>query len=401
MAYLIIFVSFTSILFYLYKFNKTDNVLLILPLFYNFVVLYVIFGCVIFTYAREAPFDLYTLLSSDDLYRGSIPFMVSSLFFYLGSSLVKTNKLMNVRGEVVNREIKYQKTLVFSIFLVYFLYVLGYGAEALLYRNGYIDPAFERSKAVLIIFFVTSPFVTTLIPFIKNNFLKYLIFSICFLIVFSSSSRFIIMLPFLYVVGTYLRCSKVKIRIVLSCLFLVISSLIFVLQIRYNTSHGLIPNLNALFTKGFNEEYLFKGLNYALSFSLFGVSYVLKNFSHDSMAFFISLNPLPSQFLNIQYMLDAHEMKKTAPISALAALCLAGYPILISFYFFTGYCFSFILTKMKDITFFYYFVVGLFILFVLFSIQYNLRGLSRFFYYSILIFIFHITLKNVIIRKRT
>ena len=399
MAYLIIFFCAISILFYSYKFNKTASIISLLPLFYNFVVLYVILGSLFFTYGIDAPFDLYTLLSSDDLYKGSLPFMVSAFFFYIGGALVRNNRIKN-RSDLFNLEIKYQKALIFFILLVYFVYVLGYGAEQLIYRRGYIDENYERNKTILVMFLVISPLVTSLIPFIKNKFSKYMVFSICYLIIFSTSSRFIVMLPFLYVIGTFLRFSKVKIRILLICMGLVFFGLIFVLQIRYYPFHGLIPNLDALFTKGLDLEYLSRGLNYAFSFSLFGVSYVLKNFTHDDMAFFISLNPLPSLFLNLDYMLQAQRMIGTSPMSAIATLSLAGYSWLISFYFLTGYCFSYIFIRMKGSTFLYYAVLGLFIIFTLFSIQYNLRGLSRFFYYSILIFIFHIAFKKINIIKR-
>ncbi|ETX12586.1 hypothetical protein MUS1_03095 [Marinomonas ushuaiensis DSM 15871] len=399
MAYLIVLISLISIFIYFYEFYKADDILLILPIFYNFVVCYVILGTCIFTYAREAPFGLYDILSEYDLYKGSFSFILASLSFYFGASIAP--RVKRAKAYIfTSSEIKYQKSLVFLVFFIYLVYIIGYGVEPLIHRRGYIDASFQRHMGVLIIFFVCSPFVTVLIPFIKKRLLRYTVFLVCFLILFSSSSRFVVMVPFLYMIGTFLRFGGIKVRVILSCIILIFTSLIFVLQIRYYIYHGLIPNLTSLFTKGLDSEYLFTGLNYAFSFSLFGVSYVLNNFTHDAVAFFISINPLPSRFLDIEYMLEVQEMKKTAPISALATLSLAGYPILISFYFVTGYFFSIFMNKMKGVTILYYIVVGLFILFSFFSIQYNLRGLSRFFYYSIVIYLFHITFKKVKIKKR-
>lgn len=398
MAYFIIVLTILSLFFYLYRFTKTDNILLILPMYYNAVVLYTIFGVAVFEYAKEAPFNLYYQISNDDLYNASFMFILSSFCFYIGSALVRKNKVHKSNFHVNHFDIKKQKSLLFIILSVYVLYIVGYGAEALLFRVGYIDTAIESNKTILIIFFVASPFVTVLIPFIKNVALKYLIYFICFLILFSASSRFIIMLPFLYIIGTFLKSNKIEFKVVFINICLIMTSLIFVLQIRNYTFHGLIPNLTALFTKGIDTEYLFTGLNYALSFSLFGASYVLKNFTHDNVAFLMSLNPLPSRFININYMLESQRMLGTSPMSAVSILSLSGYATLASCYLITGYCFSFIHKKMKGKTFLYYAEVGLFILFTLFSIQYNLRGLSRIFYYSLIIFIIHLLLKNVKIK---
>lgn len=396
MAHFIITLSFISFLVYLYKFYRSGDILLILPIFYTFVVLYVIFGACVLTYAIEAPFGLYDFLSEDELYKGALSFIVSSFFFYLGASLVKKKE----KYIFVSNNIRYQKTLVFCVLSTYFFYSVGYGVEALIHRSGYIDTDIERNKAILIIFFVVSPFITTLIPFIRSRAIRYLVFLVCFLVLFSSSSRFTVMVPFLYVIGTFLRFNKIRISVALVCLTLIIFGLVFVLQIRNYTFHGLIPNLDALFTIGVDIEYLFTGLNYAFSFSLFGVSYVLSEFTHDGVAFLTSINPLPSRFLDIEYMLEAQRMIGTSPMSAISTLSMAGYPILISFYFLSGYCFSFVLNKMKNVTFWYYAVVGLFVLFCLFSIQYNLRGLSRFLYYSMTIYLFHLAFKKITKKTR-
>jgi hypothetical protein len=382
-------------LFYLYKLQKTNRIVLLLPVFYNFIVLYVILGTFFFTYAIEEPFDLYNEISNDSIYKSAFIFMLSSFFFYLGTMAAKSNSHI-VNGADVN--IKYQKTLIILILMVYFLYVFGYGIEGLIYRDDYIDYSFERNRIILIFFYVASPFVTVLIPFIKNRVVKYFIFLFCLLVLFSSSARFVVIVPFLYTIGTFLKYQKISFSVLVVNVFLVFILLIFILQIRYYPHHGLIPNLNSLFTKGIDIKYLFEGLNYAFSFSLFGVSYVLNNFTHDSVAFLTSLNPLPSIFLDIQYMSEIQTMKPTAPMSAVSILTLAGYPVLISFYLVTGYVFSTILNRMQGSTFLYYPVVGLFVLFTLLSIQYNLRGLSRFFYYSILIFILYLAFRKIKIK---
>lgn len=371
-----------------------------LPLFYTFVVLYTFCGVFIYEYAINVPFDLYELISHEDIYKSALIFLLSSFSFFVGSSLIKYKSKGYVLTKRQDVKFKYQKSLLFTIFIIYGLYVIGYGAETLWSRSGYIDVSVERNKSILIIFFATSPFVTTLIPFIRNLFLKYFVYFLCFLILFSASSRFVIMLPFLYIVGSFLKSNKIRIKVILFNLTLILLSLIFILQIRYYEFHGLIPNLSALFTKGIDMEFLAVGLNYALSFSLFGTAYVLNGDAiHDSVAFMIGLNPLPSMFLDMS-LLSSQRMLGTSPMSALSILSLAGYQIIISYYLLTGAIFSLILNKMKGVSFLYYAVVGLFVMFALFSIQYNLRGLTRFVYYSLVIFIGFYISNKFRIKKR-
>mgnify|MGYP005990613137 CR=1 FL=1 len=158
MAYFIITFSSLLLCFYSYRFRKTNDLLLLLPLFYNFVVLYTFFGVFVYRYAIEVPFDLYNLVSNDDLYEGALAFILSSFFFFLGCSCVRVKLRKNIFVNKIGMEIKRQKLLVFAIIGVYILYVFGYGIEALLYRRSYIDPSFERNKYILIIFFVNSKF---------------------------------------------------------------------------------------------------------------------------------------------------------------------------------------------------------------------------------------------------
>jgi hypothetical protein len=354
-------------------------------------------GTYIYSFAVEIPFNLYNEISNEDIIKAYYSFIISSVAFYIGSSLCSYKKQALVNWH--SSEINNQKALAILILGVYIVYALGYGVENLVYRSGYIDRQTERNKVILVLFMLVSPFVTTLIPFIRSRSLKYLVYIFCFLMLFSSSSRMVVIVPFLYVIGAFLKNKKFVISTFIFNFSLVIFSFIFILQIRYYPFHGLIPNVYSLFTKGIDVTYLYLGVNYVFSFSVFSVAYVLKSFVHDQTAFLISVNPLPSSLLNIDYMIDALRMKPTAPMPAIAVLSLSGYGILCSFYFFTGFMFSLMLKKMENKSFLYYVLVGLFLFFSLFSVQYNLRGLSRLFYYSICVFAFYIVFQNIRIKK--
>ncbi|EKO3918580.1 hypothetical protein GI293_003778 [Vibrio fluvialis] len=244
-----------------------------------------------------------------------------------------------------------------------------------------------------------SPFLIVLIPFVKNRIFKYLIYFFSFFILFGASSRYVIMVPLLYMVGTYIKYSQIKIRTVVINSLILCSSLVFVLQIRNEVYHGIVPNIHHLFSEGLDREYLFLGINYALSFSLYGTAYVLENFTHNAEAFYLSITPLPSSMIDIDVVLQEHKMIGPSPISAISALVLSGFLTLTVFYFFLGFVFSNLLERLKGKSLFYFIILGLFVLFVLFSVQYNLRGATRFIYFSIYTYFISIFIRWMMIIK--
>lgn len=377
----IIFVTVFSLMYYCYRFFVSNNEILLLPIFYSTLVLYTILGCLWGTYSIHTPFNLYSLIKEEDVLYGAFLFNFAAFSFYLGSLTFKPNVNIVSHGGF---SIKHQKTVIFFLLSLILIYCFGYGLEALFYRQGYIDDNFERNAAVLKLFFLLSPFFIVLIPFIESRLVNKLIYVVYFLVLFSASSRFVVMVPFLYVVGSYLKDKKLDIYVTMTNAFIILLSLLIVLEIRNNTYHGLIPNLSYVINNGVDLEFLIYGLNYAFSFSLFGLSFVTSNtsFSHDPVAFWIGLSPLPGRFYDMT-LLESQRMLGTSPMSAMSILSLAGTEVLAIYYFLSGIVFSFILSKLKNVSILYYVVIGLFVIFSLFSVQYNLRGLSRFLYYSI------------------
>ncbi|WP_010433914.1 O-antigen polymerase [Vibrio cyclitrophicus] len=390
MAYFIITITSVLFVFYIYKLRSSGNLVFILPLYYSFTVLYVLIGLYIFNYAKEVPFDIYSLVYDEYVINSAKLYVLSSFSFCLGAMFFSRNGNVRAKNNSVQADFKYQKLLLLLSVSIFVLYVFSYGIEPLIYRVGYISSEHERNKYGSIVFYLTSPFIFVLMPFIKRKFLRILFFVVFFLALFSSSSRFLVMLPFLYLVGVYIKNRKLPLTILFLHLSMIAGGLMFVLQIRYYQYHGLIPNIASFFSKGIDYDYIFVGLNYAFSFSLMGTAYVLKGFTFDINSFFISINPLPSMFVDIEYMLSTQQMLPTAPISAISLLSLSGYLGLVVFYITTGCFFSYSLSKFKGQNIVYYIILGLFVMFTLFSIQYNLRGLTRFLYYSILLHVFYL-----------
>ncbi|ELO1813098.1 oligosaccharide repeat unit polymerase [Vibrio fluvialis] len=401
MDYLLILISSTIFYFSLRELIKKNRVQLLLPIFYNFIVIYVLLGSFFFDFSKEMPFDLFYKVKADSVINASLYYIYASVVYYIGCRFVRTNKKLETgrNGLSISFDINNQYLLISLIFFVHIIYIYGYGVEPLIYRRGYIDSSFERDMFMLKVFFMISPFLIVLIPFVKNRIFKYLIYFFSFFILFGASSRYVIMVPLLYMVGTYIKYSQIKIRTVVINSLILCSSLVFVLQIRNEVYHGIVPNIHHLFSEGLDREYLFLGINYALSFSLYGTAYVLENFTHNAEAFYLSITPLPSSMIDIDVVLQEHKMIGPSPISAISALVLSGFLTLTVFYFFLGFVFSNLLERLKGKSLFYFIILGLFVLFVLFSVQYNLRGATRFIYFSIYTYFISIFIRWMMIIK--
>lgn len=380
----IIIVSVLISVFFIYKYICTNDIIYFFPSFYMFILLYSFLGVTFLSYAKKVPFDLFNDIKTESLVIASWPFIVAAISFYIGTIGTSNNKI-NHNSKKVN--IKYQKSIMIFIIITLSIFIIGYGIEPLLSRSGYIDRSFERNMIMLKIFFIISPFAFTLIPFVNNKYIRYTIVISILLMLFSSSSRTVILVPLFYMFGCYLKYSKITIYQLLFNVVIIYLLLVITLQIRNNQVQGLLPNLFYLINNGVNSDYLFLGLNYAVSFSFLGVAYTLQNFTFDLQAFLLSINPLPSSMIDLSYMLDTQKINATSPFPALATLAQAGFFFVFLFFVISGYVFSRALNFLKYRSWLYYVVFGLFILFTIFSVQYNLRGASRFLYYSIILFL--------------
>ncbi|NNN61208.1 hypothetical protein FKQ60_10135 [Vibrio sp. A11] len=385
MANLIVLFSYFIFFFYIYRMFKTNSILLLLPIYYLFTVSYVLTGVFFLNYAKETPFDLYGRVSELYILKASLFYILASVSFYAGSSVFKDKHCVQLFFQS-KIKIKHQKSLLILCVFAFFVFIFSYGVEPLIYRDGYISEYHDRNKTGLILFYFIAPIAFLFVPFVKGSIVNKVIYIFFFFILFSSSSRFLVMLPFLYIVGSYLRDGYFKFSIFFVNMVLIVLGLVFVLQIRYYPQQGLLPNIASLFSKGIDVDYLFIGLNYAFSFSLMGTAYVIEHLQFDLQGFLIGINPIPSRYLNISHMLDVQEMLPTAPISAISLLSQFGILAVLFFYLISGVVFSYVISRLKGKTILYYAVAGLFIIFMLLSIQYNIRGLTRFLYGSIFIF---------------
>ena len=380
--------SFLFMVVYVYAFIKMKNYLIVLPIFYSIVNIYSLLGLYYFDFAKIVPFDLYKGITYDDIYNTSIIYIIASLSFFVGSLCKKGNKsdFFSTISKKILMIPDIYKLLIVSITILSLTF--GYGFEAIISRYGYIDMAVDRNKTLLIVYMLTLPISSFLLPFVKNKTISLCAFFIVFLLIFGTTARMLLLLPVFYFIGDLVKNRKISLIKVTICIIVVLFIFTFTLEFRNNYKQGIINNLDYLLNNGLGTEYLNLGFNYILSFSFLVLSNVTKYFNGNLEATLISINPLPSSMLDINYMLSHQSLNSNSPFSAISILALEGYSIVCLYYFIASLVFGFIsnyFIKKKNPLLLI--IMVLFFMFTFFSIQYNLRGATRFLYYTIMIFV--------------
>lgn len=392
MIYLLIISVILSIIFS-FEIRIKRNYLAILPLFYNLINMYSLLGLHYFTFGTKVPFNLDYNITNDDLFKSSTTYILASIFFYLGSKWLKETSISNF-AEALSIKIKKSseafKFLIVAITITSLIF--GYGLNSLLARQGYIDTSCERNKILMIIYTLTLPISSMIAPFFRSKILSMISLATLFILSFGTTARMLILVPVFYFLGDYIKNSKST----LTKTMLLILSLLFVftfsLEFRNNDLQGIIYNTENLINNGLNSEYLILGLNYIFSFSFLVLSNVIKYFHHDSQSFLTSISPLPSSMLDINQMLSAQSLTANAPFSSISILALAGMPFLAIYYFITSLSLAIIsnyFTKNKSPLIII--IIALYLMFAIFSVQYNLRGATRLIYYAYLLYLAHKT----------
>ncbi|WP_146108431.1 hypothetical protein [Photobacterium angustum] len=279
----------------------------------------------------------------------------------------------------------------YCFFIVLISYHIGYGFENIYYRQGYTISG-DGVPIIRTIYTLLLPIVAILLAFDKKRIKRHFLLIILVIMVLGSSSRNVIMIPICYFIGTYLKNSKVSILQITFTILISVLLLGAVMECRNNPYQGVVPNLQYLIENGINIKKMFESINYLTSFSVFANMAVIQNFTLDLNSFFISINPLPSSFLNINNMVESQKINQYAPYPAFSTIVKSG-PVFFSIYYISagllwGAIYKYISDKNSFIKLI---ILILFLVYVVMSTQYNLRGVNRLIYYSmIVIFLYKI-----------
>ncbi|MCF9240944.1 hypothetical protein J7973_22420, partial [Vibrio parahaemolyticus] len=238
------------------------------------------------------------------------------------------------------------------------------------------------NKYFRIIYSSLLPVSLMLLPFLKNKALRMTLFIALFFLVFGTSSRNIILIPVSYCFGVLIRDNKIGFLRGGGTVASVVILSAAALQYRFNQFQGVIPNAIEFFTNGINMDFVFLAINYLSSFSFFASALTVQNFPLDMPAFYSSINPLPSSFIDVEHMIAVQKLNQNAPFPAIGTLAQGGVFFVSIYYFLLGFCWSKfagdLIKRSKIIAFFVY---VFFLLFMVLSIQYNLRSVTRYIYY--------------------
>ncbi|HAS8452257.1 TPA: hypothetical protein I7726_19815 [Vibrio vulnificus] len=392
-----IFLVFLLILVIIFSF-KSKNILYILPVFYITTCLYSVLGINILEFAVDVPFDLYRTFDYNNWDYSLYAYLLASISFIIGVHFSKKtnsrrrfliddlgsnfNKMSNV-GLYLNNTSEVYKLIIILVTLTFLWF--GYGVDNLVYRVGYV-PEDGRIGFLLTLYTLFLPISSFILAFVKSKTLRYLLLIVLFFSVFGTTARMLLIIPVLYYVGVCLKYGRIKYKFGFFIFCVTILVLTYTLEYRNHAVQGIIPNVMHLFHNGLDLSYVILGLNYVLSFSFAVNSYSLLNFSFNPSVFLIAINPLPSTFLDMGYMIDNQSLNANAPIPALSYLFLGGTFVGCSYYLLVGFFFSIIFDFVKKNSVLLYVVIlALFLLFVFFSGQYNLRSVTRITYYIIIL----------------
>lgn len=385
---------FIFIFIFIYSaFFMKKNVTYLFPFFFSFIFLYTYLGANYFEYAYDIPFADQMAYKVD--FKGvGLAYLITIFGFIFGIELAKRNYVWghhekNIRVEedaahlnLVSINIK--NIYIYSAFFLSLVLVFfTFNVEQLIYRYGY---AVENINKLLIIYKLILILAVFLVAYIDNKAIRNFCFFILLLVPFSLSSRIFCLCIFVFYFGLYIKNGlNIDFKSKIICLFLLLFSFLTSLGFRSNEIQGLIPNIIALSQIGSYFDVLFKSMNYVTSFSVFASQYAIDNGYSDLKSFYISINPLPSGFLDIDYILSKSMLNAFAPTPAIAMSYNAGPFVCFIYYFICGFVFTFIFKKM-NFGLFYSFMVCLFVYFVFSNTQYIVREGARLFYYFIIFY---------------
>jgi uncharacterized membrane protein YidH (DUF202 family) len=376
--------------------KKKVSIVGFLPLFYLTSLVYGYLGLLHFGFARGMPFELGDGLNENQFEMAEFAFFLAITFYSFGASIanINTSKIKNKEknrlgifkfNPIINLNIP--KILVYPVLILPVLSLgASYGFSELIYRDEYLPeviPIFKSIGLFSIPISIIIGYLTNVDVWIRRFFIF-----IYVLILMSLSSRFLVLIPFFMLVSNYFRTKKIEKFKGLFLFFLMIVFLIISLQLRRLEFHGLVPYINHIISYGVDFDLLYEVLNYVSAFSYSLTAYILSNESVNNNLIYVSLSPLPGGMVNWVELSRQLRVNPYVPYNAISEL-FSFSPYLLGFYYFLiGFIFSKIhVYRNKFNPVIYLFLQLLIIMFVVFSMQYNLRSATRIIYYCLFIIV--------------
>jgi len=349
---------------------------------------YVYFGSSqLFGYALNSPFQFHELIDNEGLIRSYGVFVIAAWSFFFGVLLAPRFK--RKKATKINSGMQKHGKWAVSSNVIVILYTLtmlslhvGWGIDHLYSRTGYTLGSSEGTHFRTVFVFLL-PVTCLLLPMYPRALTRISFLILLFVVVQGTNSRTLVLIPAFYFLGILIRDKHWStLKFAIASLF-AIFSLIYVMEYRYHESQGVIPNLVFLVNNGIDLSLINIALNYIFAYSFYATAYTVSGFDLDFTSFLISVNPLPSAFLDINHMIETQMLNKNAPFTAIGTLALSGLPYLITYFFLAGFAWKLFRDYSESRSALLLIVITiLFLLFMIFCTQYNLRGVTRYVYYA-------------------
>lgn len=416
-----------NIIFYLFLIYIVTRIVkfhLLSPVYF-----YIIFNSVtillsvLYFYFYTAKFSMYNLdnvsetdfLQAIDYYILALNGFLLSIIIYYDLSIKKNKKLftkkikLNLNFSVSIKNSTKNKIIFFHIIL-YLLFLLGYG-KSIFIRNQY--SSFESVKSLILLIKIMSFIGVFLSILLYSNYRKLsrFFFFITVLFFFGTGSRvgflFIIIYIFLIYLITKKKTIFKKLKLTISFIFAILY-LAFMITVRHDDKHGIIPYLSVIFSKGDEiVNNIVFNIYYTFIFGTFVTINTMRNALADWHIIGVNINPLLGSMVGWDKLAPSRRINIYAPFSTHGEIFRMGKMFTFTFTFVIGFVFIFFEKKIKKmlINKAYFKTFTLFLLLVLhifYAFEYNMRSSIRYLYYSLvyLLVLYFINLFVKIIKRR-
>lgn len=387
-------------LFFYYKLSSKKNYLILLPVLYVFVGLWVALGFST-EYLNDSPWSI----QEDHVINTYFIFIVASISFYIGLSVIRHKKASSRIDVERIRSILYKlesSTIILLYVATVFMMHIAYPYEYIYFREGYL-PIYGGSNMLKMLFELMVFVLLIVLPFYKSKVGRLLLLVLILILVQGLNKRMTVLLPILYLMSSYVRDSKLNYS---SFFILILVSLLFsatAYEYRGNLEQGVISNIIYFYNNGINFEMSLDSINYLFGFSFLSTLVTSSFFDVSLNEFFISINPLPSTIIDVSSVINKHKITVFAPYSALGTLGVLGFAYVSVYYFIAGLIFNFCKTYFSvRFSMASSIIFLLFMSFTMLSLQYQLRTATRFVYYAVFVFLFFKVISSfLLIKKRS
>lgn len=388
------FLALTSILI-LSIYGVRKNISYIFTLYFSSIYIYTYIGSVYFRFADQIPFEG-QLVSSYSFENSGAMILSAIIFFNFGiffSNKFNSRKINNINNIVIEN-INNTYIIAFTI-LTLFIGFMAYDFQQLMYRTSYVPVG--TNDALAIAFKVLSPAAAVLCAFLRKTFIKYLFILLLCLIPFALGSRAIVLTLGMFYLGLLIQGKKINFLTQVMLIGLIVIGFFSSYYLRGFNSQGLSVNFYNTLQIFSDTTQIIEAFNYISSYSIFAMEYSIAENLSSTKSFWLSVNPLPSSFLDLSSLYIDAKINEFSPVPGMVMVYREGLLIHSIFYYIMGYYFNKIFITTKNHASYGLFI-SLFVGILFMNSQYMLRESVRLFYYCLIIFLI---ISNLKIFKRS